>query len=120
MRFKLDENLPMEVADLLRVAGHAADTVGEERLGGARDPDVAALCLREGRALITLDLDFADIRSYPPARYPGLVVLRLDRQDKRHVLEACSDLADRLSSEPLSGRLWIVEASRIRIHGGEE
>ena len=35
MKFKIDENLPTEAADLLRSAGHDAVTVGEQRLGGA-------------------------------------------------------------------------------------
>ena len=62
MRFKVDENLPVEVAALLRAAGHEADTVTEEGVGGSQDPDLATLIQREGRALITLDLGFADIR----------------------------------------------------------
>ena len=36
---------------------------------GRPDNDIASVCKREGRALITLDLDFGDIRRYPPADY---------------------------------------------------
>jgi predicted nuclease of predicted toxin-antitoxin system len=86
MKFKTDENLPTEAADLLRSAGHDAVTVGEQRLGGAVDSTVGSVCQREGRVLVTLDLDFADIRTYPPSHYPGFVVLRLSRQDKAGVL----------------------------------
>jgi predicted nuclease of predicted toxin-antitoxin system len=92
VRFKVDENLPVEVVELLRQAGHDAATVLEQRLGGGTDSDVASLCQREGRTLVTLDLDFADIRAYPPAQYPGLVVLRLKQQDKPHVLDIVSRL----------------------------
>ena len=66
MRFKVDENLPIEIAKLLRDAGHDALTVQEQRLGGGSDPDIAAVCKEENRALVTLDVDFGDIRSYPP------------------------------------------------------
>lgn len=120
MRFKVDENLPIEVADVLRTAGHDAATVNEEAVGGASDPDLAALLQRESRALITLDLGFADIRSYPPQDYQGLVVLRLPRQDKEHVLQTCNRLISRLPSEPLVGQLWIVETNRIRVRRGAE
>jgi len=34
MKFKVDENLPVEVADLLRQAGYDATTVVEQHLGG--------------------------------------------------------------------------------------
>lgn len=119
MRFKVDENLPVEVADLLRDAGHDADTVSDEGLGGAADPDLGTLVRHEGRVLITLDVGFADIRSYPPGDYEGLVVLRLRRQDKVHVLRVCARLLQPLAGQPLNGRLWIVEDDSIRVRGGE-
>ena len=119
MRFKVDENLPIEVAGILRAAGHDADTVNEEGVSGAQDPDLATLIRRESRALITLDVGFADIRSYPPQQYHGLVVLRLAHQDKKLVLRTCERLVLAFSQEPLAGRLWIVEASRIRVRGGQ-
>lgn len=85
-KFKLDENLPREAADLLRGAGHDAVSVMDQQMCGRPDADVAAVCQREDRVVVTLDLDFADIRAYPPANYPGIVVLRLTQLDKRSVL----------------------------------
>jgi len=58
MKFKVDENLPIEVADSLRQAGYDAASVPEQRLEGSPDPDIAYVCQQEGRALITLDTDF--------------------------------------------------------------
>ncbi len=115
MRFKVDENLPNEVARLLAEAGHDASTVLEEGIGGAPDEEIAWRCLDEERALITLDVGFADIRLYPPEKYLGLVVLRLERQDKGHVLHVISRMLGALDIEDLRGRLWIVDEKRIRI-----
>ena len=50
MRFKVDQNLPAEVADALRTAGHNAETVYEESLAGAPDPQVAEAARAEERA----------------------------------------------------------------------
>ena len=36
MKFKIDENLPVEVAELLREAGHDAATAIEQQLGGLK------------------------------------------------------------------------------------
>ena len=83
MRFKVDENLPIEVAQMLRQAGREAATVLEQHLGGSEDAQLAPLCQLESRILVTLDMDFSDIRNYPPAEFPGLVVLRLRQQDKK-------------------------------------
>ncbi|MEM1116298.1 MAG: DUF5615 family PIN-like protein [Bacteroidota bacterium] len=115
MRFKLDENLPTRAAALLRDAGHDAVTVLDQKMGGAADPDLATVCQQEGRALVTLDTDFADIRTYPPARHTGLLVLRLRRQDKLHVLDTLRRILPLLDDEPLDGHLWIVDEQRVRI-----
>jgi predicted nuclease of predicted toxin-antitoxin system len=49
MRSKVDENLPMEVAQLLRKAGHEAATVLDQHLGGGDDLTIASICQQEGR-----------------------------------------------------------------------
>lgn len=43
MKFKIDENLPAEAAEILRDAGFVADTVGDEDLSGADDETIARL-----------------------------------------------------------------------------
>jgi len=116
MRFKVDENLPIEVAEALRQAGHDAATVLEQRYGGSADERLAALCQRENRALLTLDMDFADIRSSPPSEFPGLI-LRLRQQDKPYVLDVLARLIRLLDQEPLEQHLWIVDEKQIRIRG---
>jgi len=115
MRFKVDENLPIEIAEFLREAGHDALTVREQHLGGSSDPDIASVCKKENRALVTLDTDFADIRTYPPSDYPGIIVLRLRQQDKIHVLSTFEYIALLFAHEQLEGNLWIIEEQHIRI-----
>lgn len=119
MKFKIDENLPVEFADLLRNSGHDADTVNDEGLTGSPDEIVIAACRDESRCLITLDLDFSDMRVYPPSDLGGLIVLRLSRQDKAHVLEVAGRMIPLLEIEPIEQRLWIVDEERVRIRGGE-
>jgi predicted nuclease of predicted toxin-antitoxin system len=116
MKFKVDENLPIEVAVALREAGHDAMSVVDQGLGGRADASVAEVCRREERSLITLDVDFANVQAYPPRDYnPGLVVLRLQRQDKAHVLAVVATVVPLLGEEPLEHPLWIVDESRVRI-----
>ena len=75
MLFKIDENLHSDAADLLRQHGHDALTVHEQGLQGGADSDIADVCRHEERAFVTLDLDFSDIRNYPPKDYHGIIVL---------------------------------------------
>ena len=62
MKFKVDENLPVEVAELLQNAGHDATTIQDEKLVGADDDEIAPVFLKEERAFLTFDsLTFAPI-----------------------------------------------------------
>lgn len=115
MQFKTDENMPEDAADLLRTAGFDAVSVIQQQLGGNDDTTIADVCRQENRILVTFDIDFADIRTYPPADFAGIIVLRLVRQDRPHVLQVMSRVIAALSNEPIAQRLWIVEEDRIRI-----
>jgi predicted nuclease of predicted toxin-antitoxin system len=119
MRFKIDENLPVEVADLLRANMHDAMTIFDQHMIGELDPKVASVCKSEERAIITLDLDFSDIRTYAPSEYPGIIILRPRTQSKPDVLALVDKLILLLNgSEKLSGNLWIVQDNGIRIREG--
>ena len=115
MRFKIDENLPQEVSQLLRERGHDAVSVFDQTLSGGKDPILFEVCQNERRALITLDLDFANIQAYPPATAVGIIVLRLVQQDKPRVLEAVEKLIPSFATKSVAQQLWIVEKDRIRI-----
>ncbi len=115
LKFKIDENLPQAVAALLQESGYDSKTVLDQHLGGATDTAIASRCQQEDRVLITLDTDFADIRTYPPKNFSGLIVLRLKQQDKPYVLATMRRLIKMFSSVPLDGHLWIVEEERVRV-----
>jgi predicted nuclease of predicted toxin-antitoxin system len=115
MRFKVDENLPIEMAQKLRSAGYDAMTVLEQRMGREPDTNLYYVCQEEERVLVTLDLDFSDIRSYPPGESAGIVVLRFARQDKPYVLAQFDRVIPPLTTEAIAGRLWIVDKRQVRI-----
>lgn len=84
-------------------------------MDGAVDAEVASACLREARILVTQDIDFADIRMYPPGQFPGIVVFRLTSQTRDDLLNVGAMLIEKLAGSSLRGQLWIVEDARIRI-----
>lgn len=114
-RFKIDENVPLDAALLFTAAGLACHTVYDEALGGAPDPDVAAACAVEGRVLVTLDLDFSDVRAYPPGAHPGIVVLRPRAPDRDATLALVRAVLVLLLTQQVDGALWIVESERVRM-----
>ena len=117
MKLKLDENLGHRVAGLIREAGHDVSTVFEQNLAGAGDHNVIRRCSAEGRALVTLDLDFANPLVIPPWEYRGIAVFRLPRRPTRADIDRAAKLfTSALASEVLDGKLWIVESTRIRLY----
>jgi hypothetical protein len=117
VKLKLDENLGSLAAQLLTEAGHDACTVPIQNLVSATDDEVIAACLGEGRALVTLDLDFANPRRFRPSSHAGIAVPRLPRKanalDLQRVVKV---LAAGLRTQEIRGKLWIVETTRIRIY----
>ena len=112
---KLDENMPDAAAEILRSAGHDVALARDDGLAGQDDDRLGGVAASEGRVLVTLDLDFADIRRHPPAATPGLVVLRLHRQTLGLMRRAAIALGDLLTSEPVAGKLWVVDEARVRV-----
>lgn len=74
MKFKIDENIPIEVVEIFSKNRLDCDDVYQENINGKPDEAVIAKCNEDQRVLITLDLDFADIVKYPPELNWGCVV----------------------------------------------
>ncbi len=121
MKLRLDENLGGTVASVFRRAGHDAETVRGQGLSGATDREVIATCQAEHRCLVTLDLDFANPLRFDPASYSGIAVIRLPhRLSQGDLLDACHTLIAGMKRTEITGRLWIVQRSRIREYQRED
>lgn len=83
----------------LRAAGWECDTVFDEALAGAEDARVSERCQVERRVLFTIDLDFADIRMYPPSEYVGIVVFRPATPSRAAVLNLLQSAIPVLAAE---------------------
>ena len=118
MKFKIDENLPMECAEILKDSGFEADTVYDEGLNGNPDSKIFTVCSQEKMVLITLDLDFSDIRTYPPNTHFGIIIFRLNNQSKLKIIQKLKQITPILGTELLEGCIWIVDDKIIRIRGG--
>jgi len=116
MRFLLDANLPRATIGVLQECGHQVEFARDVGLAMAADETIAAYARQTGAALLTRDLDFADVRRYPPDQYAGLVVLRLP---DTAVAAEIAHTVRRFLMEPgfcdhLAGRLAVVEVDRVR------
>jgi predicted nuclease of predicted toxin-antitoxin system len=116
MRFLVDANMPRSTLALLDGFGHTSEHARDIGLGHAPDSQIAACARSTGAALITRDLDFADIRNYPPADYQGILVLRMPDDA---VAQAILNLLERFLKQAelaakLPSHLVILEPDRVR------
>jgi len=115
MNFKIDENLPVEIAADLRAQGYEAETVVQEGLRGARDPIVLERVRNEGRAFLTMDKGIANVRANPPDRYAGLVLFRPRSSGRGMVLAFVRRHLLAVLQIDLAGHLIVVTERGIRI-----
>jgi len=121
MRLKLDENIGRRGADLFKMAGHDVATVWDQRIASATDVSLIDICRNEGRALITLDLDFANPMRFSPDLYKGIAVLRLPHQASNEDLHGVmKTLIGRLERDSLEGKLWVVQLGVVREYRPDE
>jgi predicted nuclease of predicted toxin-antitoxin system len=120
MRFIIDANLPRSLATSLRRLTHIVTDVRDVGMHDADDESIAALAKREGAALVTRDFDFADVRNYPPASYPGIVVINYPSETAAQTIVAAieSALEQPELLAKLPGALIIIEPGRVRLRSG--
>ncbi len=108
--------MPRSTLALLQSLGHVAEHVRDLGLWEAPDSQIAARARGTSAVLLTRDLDFSDIRHYPPADYQGLLVMRLPddavAQDILNSLERFLKQIELVAQLP--GHLVILEEGRVR------
>lgn len=68
--------------------------------------------------LVTLNGDFADIINYPPASFGGIIALQVRNHPESLpaiVMRLLTYLGEHPERDKWTGRLFLVEAHRIRI-----
>jgi predicted nuclease of predicted toxin-antitoxin system len=114
LRFKLDENLPVELLTVLRDAGHDADSIRDEGLTGAPDFTILDRMKEEGRVLLTMDKGIGDLRSYRPEEYPGIVLFRPRSSGRTATAGFVRQHLPEVLAQALTGRLLVVSERGIR------
>jgi predicted nuclease of predicted toxin-antitoxin system len=115
MRIKVDEDLPGEIADLLRARDHEATSVLEQEMGGVSDRVLWDAVQSEGRFLVTADKGFADLRLHPPGSHCGLLLLRPDEDGIRPLVELLVQVLEAVDLEELAGSVAVANPRRLRI-----
>lgn len=120
MKLKLDENFDVRCVPALIAAGHDVHTVRDEALCGSPDEVVFETCRREGRTLVTLDLDFSNPFRFSPAHTAGVVIVRPHRMVASAIQQTLLSVLPELAARNVEGSLWIIEPGRLRVYEPDE
>lgn len=120
LRFFADHCVPTSMIQELRNAGHEVLRLRNYIPTDSPDELVISKAQELDCILISLNGDFADILTYPPARYKGIIALQM-----RNHPETAPQLLKRLNVYLLAhddmshyiGKLLIIESHRIRSRG---
>ena len=115
MNIKLDENLPLRLATLLRDLGHAADTVHDEKLTGHPDREIWEAAQKESRFLITQDLDFSDSRKFVPGSHRGILLLRLHSPNRKSLVGRVVEIFQKESVGEWAGCFIVATERKVRV-----
>ena len=118
MTFFTDHCVPRSVIRALRDAGHEVFILREHIPRDSEDTVVIAKAQEMDAILVSFNGDFADIASYPPSHYKGIISLQV-RNHPEVIPVLMRRLIKYLSAHPemqnYKSRLFLVEAHRIRI-----
>jgi predicted nuclease of predicted toxin-antitoxin system len=118
LRFFADHCISNVIMDGLRVIGAEVLRLREHLPTDAPDEVVMATAQQLEAILVSLNGDFANIVTYPPARYDGIIALQVHNHPEiipQLMARLTNYIASHPTMEEYKGKLFIVEAHRIRI-----
>ena len=116
MKIKIDENLSAAIAEALVRLGHDAETVAQEKLDGYSDDALWREVVREGRFLITKDVEFADARRATAPDSPGIMLVRMGDSDMEEIAARVIKVFTTEDVDRWAGRSVSINHVRVRVH----
>jgi predicted nuclease of predicted toxin-antitoxin system len=121
LRFFADHCVPTSIIRFLREQGYEVFQLRDHIPAHSPDDRVIATAQEFGAILLSLNGDFADIITYPPINYRGIIGIQVKNHPElipRIMQRLNVYLSKHPSMEDYAGKLLLVEVHRIRIRGG--
>lgn len=113
MRFLVDEDVGLSVAEFLKAAGHDVVLVGVE-FPGVRDREILERARAEGRILITLDKGFGELVFGQLEPSAGVIFLRSRLQRPEVYMDLVREVLRR-AGDRLEGAFTVATETKIRV-----
>jgi len=115
LKFLADMGISPETVSWLRSRGHDAIHLHEEGLDRLPDPEVLEKARREGRILLTHDLDFSQLLALSRAASPSVIVFRLADMRPESVNRHLEQVLQQAREDLAQGAIVSVREGQIRV-----
>ena len=118
LRLFADHCVSNEIVKFLNNMGHEVIQLREIMPHDSSDLAVISKAKELGSILVSLNGDFTDIVTYPPANYSGIIALQIRNRPQAilHILERLNRYLVLFPNiEDYYGKLILVEAHRVRV-----
>ena len=115
MKFLLDMPISPKTEEFLKKLGYDAVRVDRLNMQKATDKEIFQYAIKEGRTIITTDLDFGQILHYFKSTKPSVIIFRLNYPSVEKINQLLSAILPKIKDEIEKGSIIIVEDERIRV-----
>jgi predicted nuclease of predicted toxin-antitoxin system len=116
LKFLID--MPITPAAVARLEDHGHDAVHASNVGlsRAKDPEILSFARREGRIVVTADLDYPRLLAIQRADSPGVLLFRGGSYSDEQVLRLLERVLLQSKPADLERSVTVVDLTRVRRH----
>src|SRR4051794_32424004 len=115
MKFLLDENVDLPLADYLNEHEHDATAIASDYTRSIKDQEVLQIAVAEGRILITYDKDFGELIYKQHLEHAGVIFFRLRDEDIPFKISRLEAVLTDHSEDLANAAYLVVTDKRIRV-----
>ena len=113
LKLLIDVSVGKSVVSYLREHGHDVLSV-QEIDPYASDASILAMAVDQSRIIVTMDKDFGELVYKSGRRHKGVLLLRLEEQDRKTKVKITSQILE-IHGEHLEGHFSVYQNGHLRI-----
>ena len=115
MKFLADMGISLRTVAWLRDAGYDVIHLREQGLQKLPDEDILAKAKKEGRVVLTVDLDFSQLLAMSGESLPSVILFRLGNENYNLINQSLSEVVGQCTEDLEAGAIISVSDKAFRV-----